>query len=256
MPFVMSGPVQSVVVQGTLYVGGGYNNNSSLEKLVMKYDIQSGEWATLPQYRASLFAMAVIKNQLVLVGGSSNYVSSKVLGVWRVDGKDWTHPYPDMPTARYGCSAAVHAEWLVVAGSYTAGGVLPSVEVLNTDAKQWYTGPPLPTAAFELRTAIVGDILYCMGGYKSLVEKNDKLFSVSIPALLHHITTTSNRGTEGQIWKETEQHLTYSASLSIGGSLLTVGGSNKDGRAMTDISLYHPDTGELRKVGDLPTPRS
>ena len=43
--------------------------------------------------------------------------------------------------------------------------------------------------------------------------------------------------------------------LSIRGSLLAVGGRDKDDKAVTAIHLYQPDTGEWVKVGDLPTPR-
>ena len=38
---------------------------------------------------------------------------SKVLGLWRADSKEWTHPYPDMPTARAQGSAVVYKECMV-----------------------------------------------------------------------------------------------------------------------------------------------
>ena len=69
MPFQMTGPVQSVLVQGTLYVGGGGTGGRN-DYIVMAYDISGGKWAKLPPYRAHWFAMTVISNQLVLVGGA------------------------------------------------------------------------------------------------------------------------------------------------------------------------------------------
>ena len=99
----------SVVIQGTVYVGGGVVNHGSEDNIVMAYDTCSGKWAKLPPYRASTFAMTVIHNQLVLVGGyGEDGNKSKVVGVWRADRKEWTHPYPEMPTARAWCSAAVY----------------------------------------------------------------------------------------------------------------------------------------------------
>ena len=41
-----------------------------------------------------------------------------VLHVWRAESKEWTHPYPDMPTARSQCSAVAYNEWSAVAGGW------------------------------------------------------------------------------------------------------------------------------------------
>ena len=65
MPFGMGYYVQSVMVQGKLYVGGGYAGSGGGDYTVMEYDTSSGQWATLPPYRARDFAMTVISNQLV-----------------------------------------------------------------------------------------------------------------------------------------------------------------------------------------------
>ena len=45
------------------------------------------------------------------------------------------------------------------------GMMLSSVEVMNTDSKQWYAGPPTPTPWSHMKTAIVGDTCYFMSGY-------------------------------------------------------------------------------------------
>ena len=107
----------------------------------MRYDTRSGKWTNLQLYKAKHFAMTVIHNQLVLVGGIENGLYSRVLCVWRADSKEWTHPYPEMPTGRLDCSAVVYYnEWLVVAGGKSISEtVLSSVDVMNTDNKQWCT---------------------------------------------------------------------------------------------------------------------
>ena len=252
MPFGMNGYVQSVVVEGTVYVGGGFAAyGSDNNYIVMTYDISTGKWATLPSYRVQGFAMTAINNQLVLVGGDEQGGGrSKVVGVLDADNKQWTHPYPEMHTKRTFCSAVVHNEWLVVAGGRsTLGARLSSVEVMNTNSKQWYAGPPTPIPWHSMKTATVGDKCYFMGGSDAT-----GYYSVSLSAL----TTGLNSSTrKGQIWKEISGlQTTYSTPLSISGSLLAVGGDDKDGKAVTAIHLYQPDTGEWVKVGDLPTPRS
>ena len=256
MPFGMGDYVQSVVVEGTVYVGGGFAGpGSDNNYIVMTYDISTGKWATLPPYRACDFAMTAINNQLVLVGGREHDGGrSKVVGVWDADNKQWTHPYPEMHTARSLCSAVVHNEWLVVAWGWSASGArLSSVEVMNTNSKQWYAGPPTPRPWCSMKTATVGDECYFMGGYNANGWPTNTVYSVSLSAL----TTGMNSSTrKGQIWKEISRlQTTLSTPLSISGSLLAVGGDDKDDKTMTAIHLYQTDTGEWVKVGDLPTPR-
>ena len=239
-----------------MWVGGGVADGPN-EYIVMEYDTSSGKWATLPPYRACYFAMTVIHNQLVLVGGQEHGAESKVLGVWGAGGKAWTHPYPDMATARHSCSAVVYNEWLVVAGGRAGGGYTSCVEVLNTTSEQWYAGPPTPTPWSSMKTAVVGDTAYFMGGYdKPLGSATEVVYGVCIQTLVSHITSKASSGTDRQIWKEIPGlQLGWSTPLSISGSLLAVGGLDKDPKAVTAIHLYQPDTGEWVKVGDVPSPR-
>ena len=256
MPFGMFNYVQSVVVDGTVYVGGGdsvRNNNK-----VHTYDISTGKWATLPLYRESGFAMTSINYQLVLVGGHRPnvfgiIVRSKKLGVWNADDKQWTHPYPEMLTALVNCSAVVYTEWLIVAGGTSRGGdALSSIGVMNTNSKQWYAGPSTPTPWSHMRTAVVGDMCYFMGGLISGYS-TDKVYTVSLCALTSGLTSKEPRKV---MWKEISGlHHTDSTPLSISGSLLAVGGEDESDKSTTAIHLYQPDTGKWVKVGDLPTPR-
>ena len=261
MPFGMQGYVQSVVVEGTVYVGGGFAGlDSNNNYIVMTYDISTGKWATLPPYRVRSFAMTVINNQLVLVGGinHSGDVKSKVVGLWDADYKHWTHPYPEIFTARSNCSAVVYNEWLVVAGGVTTDrAVLSSVEVMNINTKKWYAGPQTCVPWYLMKTAIVGEECFFMSGHTGekvlSATATTNVYSVSLPYLISKLESNER---EGQIWKEISGlQTTYSTPLSISGSLLAVGGWDKDYKAMTAIHLYQPETGEWVKVGDLPRPR-
>ena len=166
--------------------------------------------------------------------------------------KQWTHPYPDMTTARYKCSAISYKHWVVVAGGYGAGVTLSSVEVMNIETKQWYTGHPTSLAWGEMKTAIVGDMCYFMGGD---IEGyyTTKVYSVSLPALISQLNSDSS-AKDTQMWKELPQlPVTRAAPLSIDGSLLAVGGRDKVNTSA--LHLYQPDAGQWVKVADMPTSR-
>ena len=257
MPFAMSGYIQSLMVQGIVYVGGGKAISDNDDYIVIKYDTCSGKWGRLPPYRQRYFAMTVINNQLVLVGGVDEQSRrSKLLGVWRTDSKEWTHPYPDMPTARSSSSAVTYDRWLIVAGGRSGDGTrLSTVEVMNIDTKQWYTGTPTPTAFTHMKTAIVGDLWYLMGGCDDNGKATDKVYSVSLPALIFQVNSTQR---DPQIWKcISGLGLYFSAPLFIIGSLLALGGKKMDKcEVVTTIHHYQPETEEWVKVGDLPSAQS
>ena len=260
MPVGMEGYIQSVVVQGTVYVGGGNAGHNNFT--VMEYDTNAGQWTKMPPYKTMWFAMTAIHNQPVLVGGHGYRNESKMVGVWSANDKKWTHPYPEMNTARSQCSVVVYNDWLVVAGGSSPGRLLSSVEVMNTVSKQWYAGPPMSAPWSSMKTAIVGDMCYFMGGYVNtpgsgiLLYATSKVYSVSLPALVSKPHPQHSTDQE-DLWKEiAELPTTLSTPLSISGSLLAVGGVTKDDNAAsTTICLYQPDTGEWVKVGDLTTAR-
>ena len=259
MPLGMGGYVQSVVVQGRVYVGGGYAGSDSDDNyILMEYDISAGKWDKLPPYLARGFAMTVINNQLVLVGGGLDHGCRcrMVLGKWKAESKEWTHSYLDIPTARRQCSEVVYNEWLVVVGGYQDVRS-SSVEVMNTDSEVWYAAPPTPTPWSSMKTAIVGDTCYFMGGHTDASDgPTTEVYSVSLPALISqlHSPGTRKRGKQQQIWKKIPGlQTTRSTPLAINGSLLAIGG--RADKAVTAIYLYQLDTGNWVKVGDLPTPR-
>ena len=256
MPYGKCGYVQSVLIQGKLYVGGG--EGLGTDRIVMEYDVASKKWTNLKEYQTTSFAMAVLNNQLVLVGGYDHGRNSKVLSG---HDKVWTHPYLEMLTARSSPSVVGYKEWLVVAGGQASGRQeLLCVEVLNTGSKQWYTGPPTPSPWQNMKTLVIEDQAYFMGGHiLQTIFKNvsNNVYQLDIHNLISSITSQkSSRSTDQQIWKKiTPLSLTESAPLTIGGSLLAIGGGDK-GEASTAIYLYSPQHGTWEKIGDLPFPRT
>ena len=113
------------------------------------------------------------------------------------------------------------------------------LQVMNTNSKQWYAGPPTPMPLCSMKTATVGDECYFMGGYND-TGFNNTVYSVSLSALTTGLNSSTSKA---QIWKEISGlQTTRSAPLSISGSLLAFGGKGKDCKAVTAIHLYQPDT--------------
>ena len=243
MPFSRSDYIQSVEVDGTLYVGGGY------EYTVMAYDMQFCNWRALPPYSAISFAMTTINNKLILVGGCKDVAVVGQLGVWKTDSNQWTCPFPAMPTPRHSPSATSYKHWLVVAGGCTIDS-LSSVEVLDIDNKQWSTASSTPISWDKMKSTIIGDTWYVTGGTQLHTDTTD-VYSVSLEALISHSTSDSSK-----IWnKIAPLNCDCSSPLILGGSLLAIGGWDpKKECSVSTIQRYVPDTNTWVHAGELPHP--
>ena len=259
MPFGMSDSIQSVTIQDTVYVGGGYAGWKSPNNycIVMAYNTHSCKWHQLPPYTAYYFAMVVINNQLVLVGGNESfYHSTNLLGMWDTGSQQWTRPYAPMPTARDRPSAVVYKQWLVVAGGRTGHDRLSTVEVLDVASTQWYSAPSIPTPCSSMKSTILGDMWYLTGGYSD--ADNDIVYSVSLTDLISHTLSSSSGSTHHDMWKKISGlgHY-YSTPLCMDGALLAIGGvRGKDKESVSTIQRYVPETEEWVEVGKLQSPLS
>ena len=249
IPFNMSGYIQSVEVDGTVYVGGGHAIKDKDGYIVMAYDMQSCKWHTLPPYSARLFAMTTINNKLILVGGY-HYIYVNELGVWQTDSNQWTRPFPPMATPRYCPSATSYKHWLVVAGGDTNSISLSTVEVLDIDNKQWSTTPSIPITCNTMKSTIIGDTWYLMGGTQGGRNTTD-VYSVSLEALVSHSASDSSK-----IWNTISPlNCNLSSPLSLGGSLLAFGGRDiKMSCPVSTIQRYVPETNTWVPAGELPHP--
>ena len=234
-------------------MGGGIPDKDEDACIVMVYEPGVG-WRTLPRYRHKYFAMAVLKDQLTLVGGWEVFMTKVTdrISVW--DSQQWTHPYPPMPTPRYSPVVATYINWLVVAGGNNGSSVLSTVEIMDTTNKQWFTATPLPVGCYDMTSAVVGDEWYFMGGYSGLAGSKQVLH-VSLPAITSQ--TVSQHPINPAQWHTLpDTPLEYSAALALHGSLLAVGGWHDRQHRSSAIHLYQPGSRQWVKVGDLPTARS
>ncbi len=250
MPIKMGTAVKSVVIGDTVYVGGGIADNDRDECTVMK--LEQDQWTKLPEYTTEYFAMTSHENRLVLVGGRDpkNYKRTNQLAVF--ESGEWTHPYPPMNIARSSSIAVSFSNHIIVAGGFDDKECISSVEVLNVTSREWYIAQSLPNPRSFLESTLIGNILYLMGGWDHTDSKTKTVHHVDLNELITKALSNLDTPTLWQTIKDTP--LMWSAPLSIGRSLLAVGGSN-DRLSSSLIHLYQPDTRRWVEVGDLPTAR-
>ncbi|XP_064407318.1 uncharacterized protein LOC135352087 isoform X1 [Halichondria panicea] len=250
MPIKMGTSVQSVVIGDTVYVGGGFADNDRDRCTVMK--LEQDQWTKLPEYTAKYFAMTSLANRLVLVGGRDprNNKPTNHLAVF--ESGEWTHPYPPMNIARDYSTAVSFNNHIIVAGGNDDKGRTSSVEVLDVASRRWYIAQSLPNPRSELKSTLIGNNLYLMGGWDH-TEPTKTVHYVDLDELISKALSNLDTPTLWQTLQEVP--LVFSAPLSIGRSLLAVGGRDDRRNPSSSIHLYQPDTRRWVKVGDLPTAR-
>ena len=258
MPFEVWGYPSVVVLKDKVYIGGGIASADN-EQIVIVYDPKQDSCDTLPPYTYNYFSMAVVNDQLVLVGGSEahNYSEkTNKLGVWNVQSREWTHPLPPMTTACDSPSVATHNNrWLVVMGGSYSGDEndLSRVEILDTtESLQWYEAASLPQPCYQVSSATIGNMCYLLDGFTD-DDPTNKAFSVCLDDLISQAVSQSSASPTSSPWQSLpDAPLTQSTALAFKGALLTVGGEVYGNSA---IHIYQPSSKQWVKAGELPNKR-
>ena len=250
MPIKMGDTVQNVVIGDTMYIGGGDADSDRDSCTVMKLDLQREQWTTLPQYNAKWFAMTSLDDQLIVVGGLDPVTGKRTNQISMLQRK-WTQPHPPMNIACHSSTAVSFNNHIIVAGGYDDQGCTSSVEVLDVTSRRWYIAEPLPNPRTYMKSTLIGSTLYLIGGW----DQNDKtkvVNNVDLNELIDKAKTAKRATTS--LWQTIEDTpLYYSAPLSIGSSLLAVGGLDNKHYSSSSIHLYQPNTRSWVRVGELPT---
>ena len=270
MPFGMSHYPQVVVFKGKVYIGGGVSSKvyiggggvaSSVRErqTVMVYDPQLDSFDTLPPYTCRYFSMAIVNNQLVMVGGVDVHTGKRTnkLGVWNEESRQWTHPLPPMTIACQSPSVTSHNNrWLVVMAGAGDGTELSRVEILDTtESRQWYHAAPLPQTCYQVSTVTIGNICYLLGGFSG-GRQSKKVFRVNLDDLISQALSqpagASAPPTPSPWMTLTDTPEGRSTAFSLNGSLLSVGGYG----GSKAIYHYQPSSKNWIKAGELPAERS
>ena len=233
---------QPVALNGKLYVRGKNRGTVTL----LKYTPDHDQWAELPPPPVQDFTVATLRGQLLVVGGrdkSTNKTTNAVL-TFDEHSQQWVQSYPAMPTAIAHPAVIVYQDHLIVAGGHNSNDdQTPDVNILDADRK-WKIGQPLPSTN-TYRSVLIQETVYLVGQYNKTV-------------LRAHAPTLISGANKTGVW-ETLRNTPYyfSSPITIGDTLLTVGGSDKallGGNPITSIQMYDPTNNQWTRVDDLPEP--
>ena len=241
-PPLMSVYDQPVALNGKLYVRGWSRGTWT----VLEYTPGDDQWTELLPPPVYDFTVATLRGQLLVVGGrdKSTYKKTNTIITFNEHSQQWIQSHPAMPTALTIPDVIGYQDHLIVAGGYNSeSNRIPDVDILDTTSNKWKTAQLLPSTNYYW-TVLIEDTLYVVG------QDTQTVLRAHVPTLIS--------GAKSGVW-ETLPNAPYyhSPPVTIGNTLLTVGGSDKpswDGKPTTSIQMYSPTTNQWTRVGDFPEP--
>ena len=240
--------------------------NGQGSKTVHSYDSDAREWHRLPDAPHTKSTLVLVHHILTMVGGEISYRATDSLLSLMGEGRDkkWLPNLPAMPTKRYYTAAVCSGHSLIVAGGEDGSNSLATVEVLDTDARQWSIASSLTRPLTDATISICGKRLYMLGGYDDQTgyQGTRSVLSCSIPELLQSCQTQ-----HPALWRRVAQKLKStlwrcvadaphyrSSCATLCGQLVAVGGYEAS-QNTSAISVYNKTTDSWEALGDMPTAR-
>ena len=234
----------AVVLRGNVYIGGGKASEGGNEYIIIKYDPISGGCSKLPRSTVRYFAMAVVRNQLLLAGGGEE--GNTFVQVLDTDCQRWiTNRYPRMPTGRSSAVAVGFQNYLIVAcGDYT-----DRIEVLNCSNYQWYIAHLVPMGGDYMTAVIINARIYISSCYWS--DDQPHVFFAHLPTLISNATSSARPTTTAPVWQELPPPPVHGLTLlDLQNHLLLVGGDYEGRRK--ELYSYDPEKKTWSVCGHLP----
>ena len=243
----------AVVLLGSVYVGSGREGKHEVVESYRLdvYNLVANRWSSPVSTPYCDFAMTVLDDKLLIVGGAtkSDDVTNAILVL---DAGKWSK-YSEMPTARYGAIAAAYQNILIVTGGIAfineKWTKLSTTELLDTANGNWYICSNLPSPYCDLRTVVIKNTLYLLGGSNQHKAVPDVL-SASLSSLsTHQLTWHSISSTP---WCGSAPVVLYNKYL------VAIGGRNQSNvsKKTCQLCAFDMSSGVWKSIANLPQARS
>ena len=223
-------------------MGGGFETRWNKSYIINCYDPVNNSWSSPIKIPYCHFAMTTLNNKLVTAGGEdkSHKRTNQILTLDAGQLKNYTN----MLMARSNVTAAGHEGMLIITGGVDDKyRTLSSTELFDSNNGQWYKCSDLPQPHASLKSVIVDNTLYLLGGYNEEGTSSTAAFTAPLDTLSTHKL-------KWNILLDTPRRL--SAPVSVNGThLLIVGGFTFS----SDIHKLNKISHSWEAIGQIPSAR-
>lgn len=253
---------KAAVVNGTIYVFGGYNSkdeflqNWKMADRVEAYDPLTDTWARKKEMPISriYFGLGVVAGKIYLIGGTTGLGDGQEQRMDRVDIYDpatdtWAKG-PKMPTRRDPGGVAVVSTRIYVIGGegwplpqqLGEGEFLGTIEEYDPINRQWRKKKDMLEPKNWFSNVVVEGAIYLIGGY----TREGGFREVETVNVYHPRTET---------WREISalpNPLDTFDAATVSGKIYVLGSLGADGQFSTNVLVYDTGFRAVEAIGKLP----
>ena len=237
-----------------MYIGGGNCPEDNKMEYVYAYYLEENRWEGLPPLQQHGGVPVNIADKLNIIGGCNSYTYKVTPHVTTFSNSNWRNDiFPNLLIARH-CPAVVpYQSYIIVVGGYGAADtVLNSIEVFDTSTLQWrIVNTYLPQPMGAPSAAVCGKSLVIVGFDTADKERSNETFVININKIIAH--PKHKTFPDDSRWSNLSNAPYWCTALLPNSSLpIIIGGSDEQGKATNDITLYDDVTESWRRVSSLP----
>ena len=221
-------------------MGGDIESGYKASYMINCYDPVNNSWSSSINTPYCHFAMTTLNNKLVTAGGQDR--SGKITNQILIMDAGQLKSYTKIITARSFATAAGYQGMLIVTGGVDdKDKTLSSTELFDSNNGQWHTCSDLPQPYSSLKSVIVDNILYMLGGFKCNFS--------SAAVITAPLDTLSTHQLKWNTQQDTSKDL--SAPVSVSDThLLIIGGIGT-----SDIHKLNKVSHSWEAIGHIPLAR-
>ena len=234
-----------------LFVGGGTSANYEDDARLFIYTPTTDTWDTPIDTPVYWFGLTTYHSQLVLVGGrayTGEELYSNKLYVLN-EHNQLEEALPPMRTRRHSVCAVSYRDHLLVAGGMKSfADILNVIEVFS--GSHWSFAQPLPVGYFDLKSVILDQHWYLMGGSRNSSRQENVVQCISLNLLLASCQP-SETSQSLSIWKilPNTPHR-FSTPAVFGRRFMAIGGGGH--HQSSSVHAYSFQTNSWIYIGDMP----
>ena len=234
----------AVWLNGLVYVGGGYESGRKESYTINCYVPVTNSWRLPINSPYCFFTMTTVNNKLVIAGGEKGV--KKTNQILTFDAAQ-LKVYTKMITARSHATAAGHKGMLIITGGRDDKNKrLSTTELFDSKNGQWYTCSGIPQPHSSLKSVIVDNVLYLLGGSNKDGKLSTAVFTTPLDNLSSHkLKWNTHQDTPGCL----------SAPVSINGKQLLIVGGYKGYTRTADIYKFNTVSHSWEAIGKIPSVR-
>ena len=245
-----------------MYISGGWCPNDARNIYnVYKFDLDKNQWSVLPPLQQYYGIPVNLSDKLTIISGRYSTPPYKVSNlVITYSDNTWNNTYPNLLVARANPAVVPYHQYVIVAGGKgDDGNLLDSIEVFDITKPHWMiVNTHLPVPMYQISATTCADSFTIVGytgagnnGYREtfIIPIGD---IISLPQQTQQSLTRSTDKDNTKWHQLAPAPYCRTALVPNTSSPVIIGGEDKQGNTVNDITIYDDKSNKWNKISSLP----